>query len=841
MRINHFKNKILNILIKSFFIFGVFLALANVAYAIDTYAPLESITIGEFIYNDDYTPTADDCKISIYSPSLVVQVDDQTMTDEGTSAVTGWHYYTWTTLATEGKYPAFITCGSSGTGDLFKLDKTFIVKAPVVTDSSIAAAVDANTSSDISGAVTTINGNTDTKMGSLASTLASLPADVWSYSARTLSSFGSLVSDITTAVWGSTTRSLSTYGTLVADVWNNGTRTITSGGGGATAADIWSYGTRNLTDNTLSSGSLAKVSDLSGLATATNVTTATSGLATSAGLTSALSPIAKTSDVTSSTGTITGAISALNNLSASQVWDYLTSNISTTGSIGKLLKDNINATISSRGTSTLAVSDLSSLATSAGLTSATSGLATAASISALNNLSAANVWSYGTRNLTDNTLSSGSLAKVSDLSGLATATNVTTATSTITGAITTATSPLATSAGLTSAVSPLATSAGLTSATSSLATAVGLASTADSINLNTNNGLSSAVSTISGLITNIPSNVWAYTTRTLSSFGTLASDIWSSATRTLTSLTLSSASPWSVTMSGASPITAGDTYLTTVNISYNGTQADSLNTPTITIYDANRQVVVNNVNMTRNNVGSYGYSYITSSTAATGNWESVISATVETGKTLPGNHYWNVVAAGTPQVLITGMNSLTLPNVSANIRITNEGDIPYEYQYIWCVVSNFNNSCGGGDDLFYSSAYKRILPGENFDTTLSAVVGTPGNYYFKVVVPYGVNEKSGAVQSFTAIAGAVNPPSSGGGGGGGGGGGSTSADTTVVDSSKCGRGNFNCDGKVNSIDFSILLYFWKTKPPFKNEYVDINKDGKVDSIDFSILLYQWGK
>jgi hypothetical protein len=53
--------------------------------------------------------------------------------------------------------------------------------------------------------------------------------------------------------------------------------------------------------------------------------------------------------------------------------------------------------------------------------------------------------------------------------------------------------------------------------------------------------------------------------------------------------------------------------------------------------------------------------------------------------------------------------------------------------------------------------------------------------------------------------------------------------------------DLNNDGKVNSVDFSILLAFWKTKGPFKNPKVDINKDGKVDSIDFSIMLYDWDK
>jgi hypothetical protein len=37
------------------------------------------------------------------------------------------------------------------------------------------------------------------------------------------------------------------------------------------------------------------------------------------------------------------------------------------------------------------------------------------------------------------------------------------------------------------------------------------------------------------------------------------------------------------------------------------------------------------------------------------------------------------------------------------------------------------------------------------------------------------------------------------------------------------------------------LAFWKTPYPFKNVCVDINKDKKVNSIDFSILLFQWNK
>ncbi|MDR3558754.1 MAG: hypothetical protein P4L61_04445 [Candidatus Pacebacteria bacterium] len=43
------------------------------------------------------------------------------------------------------------------------------------------------------------------------------------------------------------------------------------------------------------------------------------------------------------------------------------------------------------------------------------------------------------------------------------------------------------------------------------------------------------------------------------------------------------------------------------------------------------------------------------------------------------------------------------------------------------------------------------------------------------------------------------------------------------------------------IDFSILLYFWGSSPPFGNPYVDIKKDNKIDATDFSIMLYEWNR
>lgn len=179
------------------------------------------------------------------------------------------------------------------------------------------------------------------------------------------------------------------------------------------------------------------------------------------------------------------------------------------------------------------------------------------------------------------------------------------------------------------------------------------------------------------------------------------------------------------------------------------------------------------------------------------------------------------------EVVINNITDSTIPSITANITISNEGAIDTEYQYEWCVVSDIGNACGGGDDIFYSSGAKLIVAGTDWNTTKDATVPDTGTYYFKLVVHYGVNYST-ASQIFTAVTGSV---SSGSGGGG----------KPNINTSGFNTADFNKDNIVNSVDFSILLYFWKKNSPFSNLYVDINKDNKVDSVDFSILLSQWGR
>ena len=55
---------------------------------------------------------------------------------------------------------------------------------------------------------------------------------------------------------------------------------------------------------------------------------------------------------------------------------------------------------------------------------------------------------------------------------------------------------------------------------------------------------------------------------------------------------------------------------------------------------------------------------------------------------------------------------------------------------------------------------------------------------------------------------------------------------------KCNGANLNDDSKIDILDFSILLHYWKSKNP-TNHCADINQNGIVDIYDFSIMMYWW--
>ncbi len=51
--------------------------------------------------------------------------------------------------------------------------------------------------------------------------------------------------------------------------------------------------------------------------------------------------------------------------------------------------------------------------------------------------------------------------------------------------------------------------------------------------------------------------------------------------------------------------------------------------------------------------------------------------------------------------------------------------------------------------------------------------------------------------------------------------------------------DLNRNGRVNLVDFSILLFWWETDGGDSDPSADINGDGVVNLVDFSILLFNW--
>jgi hypothetical protein len=51
-------------------------------------------------------------------------------------------------------------------------------------------------------------------------------------------------------------------------------------------------------------------------------------------------------------------------------------------------------------------------------------------------------------------------------------------------------------------------------------------------------------------------------------------------------------------------------------------------------------------------------------------------------------------------------------------------------------------------------------------------------------------------------------------------------------------GDMNGDGKINVVDFSIMLFWWGSSAPAAKTY-DVNGDGRVDIKDMSIMFFYW--
>ena len=209
--------------------------------------------------------------------------------------------------------------------------------------------------------------------------------------------------------------------------------------------------------------------------------------------------------------------------------------------------------------------------------------------------------------------------------------------------------------------------------------------------------------------------------------------------------------------------------------------------------------------MTKIATGTYELIWTVPTGSAAGRWETVVTINVGGAAPIQDGSYWEVETDSPAEVKINAITDNTIPSITANVTIKNEGGSWYEYKYAYCVVDDQSNQCGGGDDIYYKKGSKKLNAGQSWTTNLNATVPDPGTYFFKLIVYWGT-ERSSAVEQFNA--------------------------GTVA----C-LGDYNLDGWVDLTDFSIMLFYWNQYNPAH----DLSGDGWVNLTDFSILLFHWGK
>src|SRR3989344_1248213 len=201
-----FSFKVFGCFISLFLVFS-FLAINFVYAGYQKIAPGRTVTLGEFVFDDDFVATTTPCTIGITDPLNVEVVASTTLM---TANNDGWYYYNYTTAenAVAGTWPSFMTCGSAIVGDLVKVDKSFIVDWSVVTTGTIKEVVDESLTVATSSLAAVINAHTDTKASDIVSAVnlvtesasSSLPSTIWSFSGKPLTFFRSLVRDLASVV-----------------------------------------------------------------------------------------------------------------------------------------------------------------------------------------------------------------------------------------------------------------------------------------------------------------------------------------------------------------------------------------------------------------------------------------------------------------------------------------------------------------------------------------------------------------------------------------------------------------------------------------------------------------
>ena len=229
---------------------------------------------------------------------------------------------------------------------------------------------------------------------------------------------------------------------------------------------------------------------------------------------------------------------------------------------------------------------------------------------------------------------------------------------------------------------------------------------------------------------------------------------------------------YSVTINQTETVQAGNVYSVTIEVINSSGNADVTSIPKITLYDSLKNLIISDADATLLSGKKYEYNFTTSLNHTAGEWQTNITIGINSA-TKRYSSSWNL-SNGHTAISIDSVNTASSPTISANVTITNEDALEYNYSYKYCIVSVYTQQCGDSENVAYGSGYKLLAANESWNPILSLNINQSGNYLFKVSADYET-QSSGASRRFSASYTPEEEEETGGTTGGPGGGGTPSA------------------------------------------------------------------
>ncbi len=219
-----------------------------------------------------------------------------------------------------------------------------------------------------------------------------------------------------------------------------------------------------------------------------------------------------------------------------------------------------------------------------------------------------------------------------------------------------------------------------------------------------------------------------------------------------------------VELKGFDEVVADKQYRTKLWIfDVNGNPINADSTPKVTLYDANRNLVVTDASMTFESTGIYYYNYTTSSGQIEGDWETIVNVTVN-GVTIYPSEFWDLVGG------IFDVRDIVIDNSAVNalqISVTteNKGGAAKDLTLQWKLTrTDTDEELDMGADTFAVNAFSERV------WTIYPTTSYVGPVKILFLGTYSGTEKAGAFKLFSTTSAVIAPaPSAPAGAGGEGG------------------------------------------------------------------------